>query len=216
MPLVFAVLIIVVVFLNAKDSNKNRTRQSAIYAKEGRKTNAVLEQKIMDTYMKHGFSADEAFRKSYEDIMAAGYEPCIPREAYGENSSYCAGRNGFAPEEYDSWLVRDRREDIIDEWKCEHPKELMLDNNAIEARVYQNFPRNEVEYIADIKRRGKRKRAEPIGTFIIHPRLGTCEILAHNWIGNSGEGTYTLKVLKTGKVVTYVRIGDTTITKQGQ
>jgi len=69
----------------------------------------------------------------------------------------------------------------------------------------------------DIKRSASRASAEPVGTFIIYPGLGTCEVLAHNWIGDGASGgTYTLKVLKTGKVVTHVRIGDTKIRRQGQ
>ena len=89
MPLVFAVLIMIVVFLNAKDSKKRAYKNSASYEKNRRKTNAKLEQRTMDTYMKHGYSADEAFKKSYEDMVLAGFEPCIPRSAYGKNSSYC-------------------------------------------------------------------------------------------------------------------------------
>lgn len=217
MPLVFAVLIIIVIVLNAKDSKKRAYKNSASYEKNKRKTNAKLEQKTMDMYMKHGYSAEEAFRKSYEDMVSAGFEPCIPRSAYGKNSSYCKGKYGFDPEYYDSYLVRDRRKDIREEWRREHPSEEMLSEEEVERRVYRNFPKNNSQYIADIKRRGNRTQAEPIGTFIIYPGLGTCEILAHNWVGDGSlSGTYTLKVLKTGKVVTHVRIGDTKIRRQGQ
>lgn len=217
MPLVFAVLIMIVVFLNAKDSKKRAYKNSASYEKNRRKTNAKLEQRTMDTYMKHGYSADEAFKKSYEDMVLAGFEPCIPRSAYGKNSSYCEGKYGFDPEYYDSYLVRDRREDAQEEWRLEHPREDMLSDEEIERRVYQNFPKNNSQYIADIKRRGVRAQAKPVGTFIIYPGLGTCEILAHNWMGDGASGgTYTLKVLKTGEVVTHVRIGDSRIRTQGQ
>lgn len=217
MPLIIAVLIIIVLFLNAKDSKKWNDRQSSIREKDCRKTNARLEQKIMDTYMKHGYSADEAFRKSYDDMLAAGYDPCIPRSAYGKNSSYCEGKYGFDPEYYDSYLVRDRRKDIREEWRREHPSEEMLSEEEVERRVYRNFPKNNSQYIADIKRRSNRAQAEPIGTFIIYPGLGTCEILAHNWVGDGSlGGTYTLKVLRTGQIVSYVKIGDNKIQKQGQ
>ena len=87
----------------------------------------------------------------------------------------------------------------------------------IDKLTYGNYPTTEYAYLHDIKRSASRASAEPVGTFIIYPGLGTCEVLAHNWIGDGASGgTYTLKVLKTGKVVTYIRIGDTKIRRQGQ
>jgi hypothetical protein len=216
MPLVFAVLIILVLFLNSSDFNKKRSREMSVYAKDGRKTNATLEQKIMDTYMKHGLSADEAFRKSYEDIIRAGFEPCIPRSAYGSNSSRCVLKHGFNPKDFDSFLVRDRRNDFTAEWKREHPgQDPWLHRDEIEELVYKDFPGNEYAYIRDIKRRAMKAQAKPVGTFIIYPGLGTCEILAHNWNKDVATGgTYTLRVLKNDKIVGYVKIGDKKIKSQ--
>ena len=212
MPLVFAVLVIIVLFLNANDYNKNREKETSIYAKEGRKTNAILKQKIMREYMMQGLSADEAFRKSYEDMVKAGYEPCIPRSAYSANSSSMEYRD---PQYFDSWLVKDRRKDYTEEWKNTHPGEdIGKHREEIEERVYLDFPKNEAEYIRDIKTRAKRNQAEPIGAYIIYPGLGTCEVLAHNWIGDGYfGGTYTLKVLKTGQIVSFVKIGDKKISR---
>lgn len=223
MPLVFAVAIILVIFFNAKDSKLRNDNISAEYTKSMRRTNAVLEQQIMDSYMKQGLSADDAFRKSYEDIIAAGYEPCIPRGAYYKNSSFCKSRvdkweygRPFDPRAHDSFAVQERRKDIEEEWKKAHPGESVSDHlEEIDNLVYQNFPRNEAEYNLDIKRRSNRAQAEPIGTFVIYPGLGTCEVLAHNWIGNGTfGGYYSLKVLKTGKIVNYVKIGDNKIRTQ--
>ena len=218
MPLVFAVLIIIVVILNCKDSTKWNSRQASLHEDYRRKTNARLEQRTMDTYMKHGYSADEAFKKTYEDMLAAGYDPCIPREAYGTNSS-CAKGLKTTVEQFDSLWVRQRRDAAIQEWLREHPGKLPCHApiEIIDAAVYDHFPVSEAEYLHDIERLRMKNQAEPIGTFIIYPGLGTCEILAHNWIGDGAAGgTYTLKVLKTGKVVSYVRIGDSKIRKQGQ
>ena len=219
MPLIIAVLIIIVLFLNAKDSKKWNDRQSSIREKDCRKTNARLEQKIMDTYMKHGYSADEAFRKSYDDMLAAGYDPCIPRNAYRANSSNCweIGVGGY--ERFESHWVKQRREAAVQEWLSKNPGELPCNApiDEIDAIVYKDFPTTERAYLHDIERLRRRGQAEPIGTFIIYPGLGTCEILAHNWIGDGAAGgTYTLKVLKTGQIVSYVKIGDDKIQKQGQ
>ena len=216
MPLVFAVLIMLVIVLNAKDDNKRRNTQSAIYAKDGRKTNAAFEQKTMDSYMKQGLSADDAFRRSYEDMVKTGYEPCIPRDAYDEDSSRCVLKSSFNPQDFDSFLVKRRREDYTEDWKIANPgKNPWEYREEIEERVYHNFPKNEAEYIRDVKTRANRKQAEPVGAYIIYPGLGTCEILAHNWIGDGYfGGTYTLKVLKTGQIVSFVKIGDKKISRQ--
>ena len=218
MPLVFAVLIIIVIILNSKDSMKWNSRQASLHEDYRRKTNARLEQRTMDNYMKQGYSADEAFKKSYEDMLAAGYDPCIPREAYGTNSSCAKGLGNATVEQFDSLWVRQRREAAIQEWLQKHPGKspCHAPREVIDAVVYNNFPATEAAYLRDIERLRMKNQAEPIGTFIIYPGLGTCEVLAHNWIDNGASGTYTLKVLKTGKVVTYVKIGDDKIRRQGQ
>ena len=98
MPLIIAVLIILVVIVSARESNKKNATQSAIREKDRRKTNAKLEHHILDTYMKHGYSFDEAFDKAYQDMIEAGYDPCIPRSAYknreGIESSSCGVYGG--------------------------------------------------------------------------------------------------------------------------
>lgn len=219
MPLVLAVLIIVVIFLNAKDSAKWNAKQSALHEDWRRKTNARLEQKIMDSYMKHGYSADEAFRKSYDDMIAMGYDPCIPRDAYKKNSSSCWKLGAGGPQRFDSLWVKQRRDEAKSEWQQIHPDVHISEASPeeIDRLTYKNFPTTEYAYLHDIKRSASKASAEPVGTFIIYPGLGTCEILAHNWIGDGAAGgTYTLKVLKTGQIVTYVKIGDSKIRKQGQ
>lgn len=229
MPLVIAVLVILVVFFNAKDSSKNNARQASIREKDRRKTNAVLEQRTLDMYMKHGYSFNDAFTQTYQDMIDAGYDPCIPRDAYSKNvngteSSFCGRSYGtyggaFEPQKYDSFWVRQRREKAKREWQQSHPGVHIskAPPEEIERMVYEHFPTTESAYLHDIKRSTMRLKAEPVGTFIIYPGLGTCEIIAHNWIGDgTAGGTYTLKVLKTGQVVTYVRIGDDKIKHQGQ
>lgn len=220
MPLVFAVLIILVIYFNSKDSAKRNAKRESLHADHLRKTNARLEQSVMNAYMMHGYSADEAFKKSYEDMIAAGYEPCIPRNAYQLNSSKCSKIISDSEiTRFDSYWVRQRKEAVIKEWCKNHPgqypHEAPLDK--LEAMVYDRFPTNENEYVHDIKRLSNRSRAASVGTFIIYPGFGTCEVLGHNWIGDGAlGGTYTLRVLKTGEIVTHIKIGDDKIRKQGQ
>ena len=224
MPLVFVVLIVLVIIFNTMESSKNDSKQSAIREKERRKTNATLEQKTLDMYMKHGYSFDDAFRKAYEDMVEMGYEPCIPREAYNKNrngvqSSFCAYNGFFNPEEYDSFWVQQRREEAKREWQRAHPDTHInyASREEIDEMTYDNFPVTEYQYLHDIKRSTVRLSAIPVGSFIIYPGLGTCEVLAHNWIGDGAYGgTYTIRVLKTDQIITYVKIGDKKISRQGK
>lgn len=99
MPLIIAILVILVVFVSVRESKKKNDNLAAIREKDSRKTNARMEQQIVDYYMKRGYSFSDAYRKSYEDMVEAGYVPCIPRDAYSKNtkdqeSSFC-GYNGM-------------------------------------------------------------------------------------------------------------------------
>ena len=67
----------------------------------------------------------------------------------------------------------------------------------------------------DLKVQSIKSQAIPIGEYVIYPGLGTCEVLAHNYDEVLG-GTYTLKVLSSGKVVSYVKIEDSKISLQGK
>ena len=71
MPLVIAVLVIIVLLMNAHDSNKKCARDFANREKDRRKTNARKEQGIVDFYMKHGYSFEDAFKNSYNDMIEA-------------------------------------------------------------------------------------------------------------------------------------------------
>ena len=74
MPLVFAVLVIIVIVLNAKDSKKRAYKNSASYEKNKRKTNAKLEQKTMDMYT--DFS--EHLKIQGTKLQAPAGHSCVP------------------------------------------------------------------------------------------------------------------------------------------
>ena len=146
-------------------------------------------------------------------MVAAGYEPCIPRSAYSKNtrdvqSSYC-----LDPRKYDSFWVQQRRDAIVHRWTKAHPGE-PIPYESFDVEIYQNFPQSEAQYLHDLKVQSVKSQTIPIGEYVIYPGLGTCEVLAHNYDGAWG-GTYTLKVLSSGKVVSYVKIGDSKIRRQG-
>lgn len=222
MPLVIAVLVIIVLLMNAHDSNKKSARDFANREKDRRKTNARKEQGIVDFYMKHGYSFEDAFKNSYNDMIEAGYSPCIPREAYSKNnngvqSSFCGFGTLFDVEKYDSFWVTQRRNSARRHWREEHPNGEELSPEKLDELVYENYPNTVYAYLNDMKRLTNIDQAYPVGSYIIYPSLGTCEILEHNWIQNGiMGGYYTLKVLTTGQIVKYVRIGDKQIRRQGK
>lgn len=223
MPLIIAILVIIVVLLNIRDKERTNSKLSANREKDRRKTNAALEQQTLDMYMKHGCSFEEAFRKTYADMISAGYSPCIPRQAYNKNqdgvqSSFCAYKGFFNPEGYDSFWVQERREQARRQWQQDHPSIHLAfaPREEIDRLTYREFPKTESQYLYDLKRSAAKASAAPIGTFIIYPELGTCEVINHNWVGGGAfGGTYTLRVLETDQIVTHVKIGDDKIRRQG-
>ena len=193
MPLVFAVIVLVGVFVISKDSimRNNRTLD---YAKTHgyNKTNAGLEYKLVKAYQKQGLSLDEAFRRSYEDMAKAGYSPCIPKDFY-KSYNECEYR---ARENYDSFVVKSRREAIEKQWKRRE-----YTDEDIDREIYKNFPTSYHQYIADIDRTHKIKHLIDAGEYITHPDLGVCEIISND------QQSYKVKVLSSGKIA-YIRVDD--------
>ena len=206
MPLIIFVLIVIVLFVSLKDSSKRAERSSANYDYNRRKTNARLEQKLIDYYMKHGVSFEKAFDLSRKEIMEKGFEPCVPKEAYinALNEfqltpiSYCyllpSSETSYCPDidKYDSMEVRDRREKYGDD----------------DSMVYKNFPKTQFEYVQGLKARTYQLKAIDKGEYVFHPRLGTCEVLGHDYAPSGTRGTYILKVIKTDRIDRSIRIDD--------
>ena len=204
MPLVFAVLIIIAIFVSSSERNKRQESKSARYAVNMRKTNATLEYKLLNKYMEYGFSFEKAFCETYEDMAKAGYEPCIPMNAYEVRKGYAESRR--YPHEYDSDLVKSRRENIEKKWRVPHPNE---DSEDIEREIYKDFPKTEFEYELDLKRMTRENTAIPSGEYLIYPGLGTCKVL--EVVGNC----YRVKSLSSGDTK-YISIDDPKISKIGR
>lgn len=209
MPLVIIAIIVIALLVHSKESNQRNAQLSGAEEHNRRKTNARLEHSTLDTYMKHGYSFKDAFDQTYKDMIAAGYEPCIPREAYSDNKNGKeSSRCRVDVEKYDSFWVQRRREYAWEEWDQRHPG-VKASPEEIDRITYDHYPTTKSEYSRDIRRSSMRLKAEPVGSFVTYPGLGTCEVIAHNWIGDGTYGgTYTLRVLKTGAIVTHIRIGD--------
>jgi hypothetical protein len=148
---------------------------------------------------------DEAYEATLKEIVSLGYEPCIPRDAYGKRSktsvfdkapSYGSETSWVEnPERYDSSLVKTRKRNF----------------NGDDKRVYKNFPKTHYEYELDLKRSSLRAKTIEKGQFITHPEYGTCEVLGYNYGILGTSGTYKVRVLKTGETVNTIKIGDSRI-----
>lgn len=219
MPLVFFVLVVIVIFVNISESSKSSARASAVREKNMRKTNARMEVNLVDMYMKYGYSFGDAISAAYEDLAVAGYEPCVPRSAYADtayNEQTSKLRPATNRESYDSYNVKSRREQAQSEWKMEHPGKA-IDFNAeeeIDRMTYAGFPSTEYEYLRDLKKQSVKINTIPVGEILIYPGLGTCEVVGYTSLSEGYlNGYYKLKVLSTGEIITYVKIGDKKISR---
>lgn len=223
MPLIIAILIIVVIILNLNDSSKQAQRMSRIHANTRRKTCAYMEQQLVSRYLLYGMPFEEAFRKSYQDMVDAGFEPCIPREAYPHSGeSYAGSHLKRSFEEYDSQWVRDIYKAKWFKQRSNYEKKHPIvrdrrycDAMAIYREIHENFPTNEFEFRKAMDRFDIEINARPIGSFLIYPGYGTCEVVGYRYSCDKTIGWYELRVLKTNEVITNVRIGDPQITYQG-
>ncbi|MFA6731005.1 MAG: hypothetical protein WCR95_08440 [Eubacteriales bacterium] len=115
MPLIIAVVAIVVFFVVIHDKQKDYNRESANREKMMRKTNSYLERETLDKFLREGMTFDEAYNATVSEMVKLGFDPCIPREAYGKK--YCGvnepinGETSWVdnPGKYDSDTVKRRR-----------------------------------------------------------------------------------------------------------
>ncbi len=204
MPLIIACIIFLALIVVLRDHNVNTNQSIANYTKNGRKTNARLERMIVDKQMRLGLTFDEAYDEAQKKIIEQGFEPCIPRSAYGQ------GQFGkrvidqswetsfvYDPEQYDSQLVKSRRESLQ-----------RLSGNVSDADLYKDFPQSYAEYINDNKRLAATWRTYQRGEWFTHPKYGTVEVIDYHFGPFAGHGSYSVKVIKTGQIVHGISIDD--------
>lgn len=178
MPLIIAVLAIIVIFVVAGDTFKDSARIKGNRAEEVRKTNASLERRILDGYIKQGLSFDEAYVNSQRDVASMGFEPCIPKHCYSHNDkfintvTYYKKNNGYGTScnvtLFDSKAVQNRRELL---WRLGMP--------LTDEEIYKDFEATEGCYMRDLGRLRATYKMKPLGTTITHPDYGTCEIIGY-------------------------------------
>lgn len=223
MPLVFIVLVVLLICVSTSDSMKKTSKIMSDREVSRRKTNATREKNALIEYMQQGITFDDAFKMTYQKMIDEGYDPCIPKDAYAYSWGVYIDKIGkvvpsvWCPERYDSFAVAQRRSLAIEKWKRGHPGKHITESKPeeIEELIYANFPTNDYEYLKDLDRGGAFFDSIPVGGHLVYPGLGTCEVLAIHWNQDETNGFYDLKVLKTGHVVSFVKITDKKIRRQG-
>lgn len=217
MPLVIVVLVIIVVLMNAVSSNKAFNKAQKYKAEYYRNTNAELEQIMLDNYLKQGYTMREAYDMASKDIIALGYERCVPISAYGhripkdsESKGYYSSIVKGGATKYDSEYMQERRSTVIDEWKIHHPDETISEEELRE-RTYRNLPKTQIGMEADMKRQISIVGTIPLGGCFVHPKYGTCEIIGHKDVGKPCAA-YRAKVLRTDEIV-LISVNDKSITE---
>ena len=217
MPLIIAVLIIIVVVSCARNSNKELKRQNREYTAAARKTNAKMERELVDRYMKYGKSFNEAFDLARKDMISAGYDPCIPRDAYKPkrwNAHPTSGSNHPETSEcpdydkYDSQAVQKLRSEYRSQCR---QKGVKWSRNDEDNYVYSDrLPTTPAQYSAYLNRSVKTHQYESVavGKYISYLGLGTCEVIALDF----ESAMHTVKVVKTGEIK-QIPFGDKNITR---
>lgn len=231
MPLVIAVLVIIWIFVVISDKGKQNIRAIADQSFECRKTNARFERAFMTDYLLSGLSFNDAFEKTQESIISAGFVPCIPRTAYKNDKSHFVGELGccttnswfgrknianvstsyvYRIDQYDSKAVQVRRELYEAKWNKTHPNEIMPE--ITDQELYAGFPVNTTQVSNENCRKYEWRIASNIGDYLTHGRFGTCEIVGYEEPPMGKSLMYKAKILDTGEVV-IIPYDDKTITK---
>ncbi len=212
MPLVIAVIIIIGLFVIFKDKSGSQDARAKNEAASRRKTNAKLEQSILDGHMKHGLSFNEAFTATQKDVVSAGYEPCIPKDKY-KNPHATTSETSMCDrcEKYDSFIVKTRRSDFNRLYASSYDEaERQI---KCEEYIYNNFPNDSYEYNKWLRHSLFLKKIILPESYITYPFLGTCEIINFHINANGCSGRYEVRVLETGAINTIIPIGDKKITR---
>lgn len=217
MPLLFIILVIVVVCICGVEGSRNELRKRAI--DPGRRswfdlTNAAKEREIMDSYVKKGYSFDDAYVKTKTDITALGFTPCIPREAYSlaYQDKKCDTRGWMAGHRKPSDCTTDISFKEFDSERVaawySNAEAFFKDSGYPGGVPYDVFQ----EKVYNRKKKSwefEVYRPIPIGRYVTHPLLGECEVLDYYFYGDPvSSGRYKLRIVQTGEITTDIVIGD--------
>ena len=219
MPLVIIIFVIVAVGVIALDSNKAKFRTLTCHENWRRMTNAHLEQALMSRNLLYGLSFDEAYRITCQQLVDAGYDPCIKPSDYDVHEGIWGSVVKGSIRDFDSLHVKQLKEESVKNCKrsrIPHPilngvEITVPDDIELFKDIYKGFPTNEWEYLRAVKQKSLQTKVVPVGEMLVYVGYGTCKVISHNYNHNKTSGTYTLRSLKTGDVIT-VSMTDSRIT----
>ena len=202
MPLIIAVLIIIVIFMSAKDRTINSERKRREYTAAIRKTNTKLELKLVQQFYNRGENTkDRAIELAKAELINQEFEPCIPRDAFRVNAfDHCiyVYDRGYDYRRFDSHAVRSLNEEFkrqADKAGINFASQEEFERKQ-EEYVYNNLPKTNAEYEGYLQLNMARLKAVRVGNFISYPGLGTCEVIALDY----DRLQHTVKVVGTGEV----------------
>ena len=202
MPLIIVVLIIIVIFINAKDGSINNERKRREYTKSIRKTNAKLELKLVQQFYNRGENTDDrAIELARAELINQGFEPCIPRDAFRvDEYDRCiyVYHQSYNYQRFDSHAVSSLNEDFetqTDKTRIKFASQEEFEQKQ-EEYVYNNLPKTIAEYQRYLRLSITRSQAIRVGNFLSYPGLGTCEVIALDY----DRLQHTVKVIQTGEI----------------
>ena len=178
MPLIIITLAVIVIFLVFKDTIASEKDRKIFTNEVLRKTNAFLEQRLVDKHMKEGCSLAEAYDLTVQEIISKGYDPCVPKSAYLRDK-LPGGFGGLRQPnretskvnylaEYNSKSVQQRIEIARLKHALLNPYEERGTYEPTEFEVYYNFPTTMFEYDHErVYVLASLRRAKPIGSMIM-------------------------------------------------
>lgn len=186
MPLVMFVLVVIVLIVNANDSSKMAAKQKAFHDEADRKTNAQLEAMLVRRYGQIGKSFQDSYIAARQDLIEAGFVPCIPRTFWNEHLDLWkddrAGyekRVRYAVDQFNSTSIKNARSTFIRGWERvygEDPSEEILWKLLYE----ETF--GGVSWIVSMQSREDLWSViKPVGSYVFVSGRGTCEILSHDF-----------------------------------
>jgi len=196
MPLIILVIIIVLVFATAKSTYATNTNKDIRLSANLLKTNALLEQRIMDECAKQGMTVDEAYEYTVKKVIDMGFSPCVQKRIYEKYSAWFSTRMGYEYWIlYDSPVVKNRREIFK-----------ALDIVPTDDELYKNFPTTEMEYKNEMNMGGTLAHLQKKGTHVTYGGYGLCKIVGYS-IGTPETSYYVVQPIGSDQFV-YIQIGD--------
>ena len=210
MPLVFVVLAIIVFFVVQNDKGKEQSRFYANKVRSSRRTNAVLEQQVLNKFMLDGHSFKEAYELTIEEMVKEGYDPCIPMNAY-HNSDIIESSVVCKVEKYDSDFVRMRQE------RQAKQEGIGADTPVSSGKMFgcvniSDKTARMVEYERELKRSTLFHQTRfKIGDLLIYPLYGTCKVINIEYAASRTKGWYIVSPVADPNSTYRINITDSSI-----